>query len=350
MPSLAKACVVLFEGCPSASRPCPAAPCGKGARRSSAPRSSRRTSCACAPRRASARRRQLLGGAGIDPSAVDNETGWVSQLAAKRALRAIAELLGRDAIRHRGEWVTHPEALGVLVRMLRASERPVDAYRYLAQNAREATRVGTWEIEELRRRKAQPDAAPSHAVRMTYRTRTDGADEARRAHRTPRARSCSATRAPVSSRACRASGAWPRPRSSHDDVHRQGRRGLRLRRAMDDAAPARGAARRRGGCGGGVRRRRGGHRRAGSPGRSRCVLGATLGGGAGFMWDRSREERVGAHLRAQPHRRARARARAARRDGRDARAISRAPCSAASTASGARSARAASAWSTPPST
>src|SRR5580700_7381644 len=94
--------------------------------------------------------RQLLVGAGIDPSAVDNETGWVSQLAAKRALRAIAELLGRDAVRHRGEWVTHPEALGVMVRMLRASERPIDAYRYLARNAREVTRVGTWEIDELR--------------------------------------------------------------------------------------------------------------------------------------------------------------------------------------------------------
>src|ERR1700759_3491110 len=84
--------------------------------------------------------RQLLAGAGIDPGAVDNETGWVSQLAAKRALRAIAELLGRDAIRHRGDWVTHPEALRVLVRMLRASEHPVDAYRYVAEHAREATR------------------------------------------------------------------------------------------------------------------------------------------------------------------------------------------------------------------
>ena len=95
--------------------------------------------------------RQLLAAAGIDPGAVDNETGWVSQLAAKRALRAIAELLGRDAIRHRGDWVTHPEALGVLVRMLRASERPIDAYRYLAEHAREATRVGTWAIRRGRR-------------------------------------------------------------------------------------------------------------------------------------------------------------------------------------------------------
>src|SRR5580704_14637264 len=109
--------------------------------------------------------RQLLAGAGIDPSAVDNETGWLSELAAKRALRAIAELLGRDAIRHRGEWVTHPEALGVLVRMLRTAERPVDAYRYLAQNGREATRLGTWEIEETAGDKAKK-AASRNAVKL----------------------------------------------------------------------------------------------------------------------------------------------------------------------------------------
>src|SRR6516165_10089543 len=64
--------------------------------------------------------RQLLATAGIDPAAVDNETGWVSQLAARRALRGISELLGRDAVRNRGDWVIHPEALGVMVRMLRA--------------------------------------------------------------------------------------------------------------------------------------------------------------------------------------------------------------------------------------
>src|SRR5437588_10774548 len=58
--------------------------------------------------------RQLLAAAGIDPSAVDNETGWVSTLAAKRALRAIAQLIGTETIRQRGEWITHPEALGTL--------------------------------------------------------------------------------------------------------------------------------------------------------------------------------------------------------------------------------------------
>ncbi len=119
--------------------------------------------------------RQLLAIAGIDPTVVDNETGWVSRLAARRALRAIAEQLGRDAIRHRGEWVTHAEALGVLVRMLRVSERPMDAYRYLAQNAREATRIGTWEIEEpsdLRKRERGVSR-----VRMTYRPRGGNADD-----------------------------------------------------------------------------------------------------------------------------------------------------------------------------
>src|SRR5579862_2609633 len=120
--------------------------------------------------------RQLLAGAGIDPGATDNETGWVSQVAARRALRAISELLGRDAIRHRGDWVTHPEALGVLVRMLRASEKPIDAYRYLAQNAREATRVGTWELQEDAPDRPRPRRS-ADKVRMVYRPRNDGADE-----------------------------------------------------------------------------------------------------------------------------------------------------------------------------
>src|SRR5260221_12234680 len=63
--------------------------------------------------------RQLLAGAGIDPAAVDNETGWVSTLAAKRALRAVSQLIGPETIPHRGEWVTHTEALGTLVRIPR---------------------------------------------------------------------------------------------------------------------------------------------------------------------------------------------------------------------------------------
>src|SRR4029079_14931645 len=87
--------------------------------------------------------RTILANAGIDPSMVDNETGWVSTLAARMALRGICEELGNiDALRRRGEWVTNPEARGTLVRMLRSAEQPVDAYLYLADNAREVTRVG----------------------------------------------------------------------------------------------------------------------------------------------------------------------------------------------------------------
>src|SRR5438270_5990993 len=110
--------------------------------------------------------RQLLTAAGIDPSTVDNETGWLSSGAAKRALRAIADILGPEALRHRGEWVTHAEALGTLVRMLRVAEQPVDAYRYLAANSKEITRVGTWELEEMGGGEGKPKAA-IEAVSMT---------------------------------------------------------------------------------------------------------------------------------------------------------------------------------------
>jgi hypothetical protein len=115
--------------------------------------------------------RTLLTSAGIDPAAVDNETGWLSQSATKRALTALRDELGLDALKVRGEWTTHAEALGTLVRMLRSAEHPVDAYRYLANNAKEVTRVGLWEIDE-------PKAAKAHVthVKMTYRIREDADD------------------------------------------------------------------------------------------------------------------------------------------------------------------------------
>ncbi|NVL67909.1 hypothetical protein, partial [Escherichia coli] len=40
--------------------------------------------------------RTILANAGIDASTVDNETGWISTLAAKKALRGICELYGMD--------------------------------------------------------------------------------------------------------------------------------------------------------------------------------------------------------------------------------------------------------------
>ena len=142
--------------------------------------------------------RTILASAGIDPAMIDNETGWVSSLAAKRALRGICEVLGMDALRRRGEWVTNAEALGAMVRMLRSAEHPIDAYEYLAENAREVTRIGTWELAVVAAKDGEPaatvdvdaplppeppkgkkkvDKSRVRAVRLVYRTRTDGYDE-----------------------------------------------------------------------------------------------------------------------------------------------------------------------------
>ena len=157
--------------------------------------------------------RTILANAGIDPAMIDNETGWISTLAAKKALRGIGELLGMDALRQRGEWVTNAEALGALVRMLRSAEEPIDAYEYLAENAREVTRVGTWELAVLsepedkdgtekkgadsgsgnksgpasiappsrdidgKSKRTKAEKARVRAVRLVYRPRTDGYDE-----------------------------------------------------------------------------------------------------------------------------------------------------------------------------
>jgi hypothetical protein len=233
--------------------------------------------------------RQLLATAGIDSGVVDNETGWVSQLAAKRALRAIAEQLGRDAIRHRGEWTTHPEALGVLVRMLRTSTRPIDAYRYLAQNAREVTRIGTWEIEES----SESDRlriAPSESVRLTYRLRSDGSDDpADRADVAGEELLCDARagelasfpqiwglgEAEIKHESCIAKGADACVYAVQWKVRRS-RVGL--------LAGAAGAAT---ACGAVVALTGGA-----LAGTLAAGLGAVLGGGAGFMMDRSKEEQA----------------------------------------------------------
>ena len=125
--------------------------------------------------------RTILANAGIDPSMVDNETGWVSTLAAKRALRGICEQLGSvDALRSRGDWVLNAEALGSLVRMLRTAEQPVDAYVYLAENAREVTRVGSWDFELPTAGKASEASKPVEATDEENETDAEKADAAKR--------------------------------------------------------------------------------------------------------------------------------------------------------------------------
>ena len=232
---------------------------------------------------------QLLATAGIDPSVVDNETGWVSRLAARRALRALADQLGREAIRVRGDWATHPEALGVLVRMLRCSERPLDAYRYLAQNAREATRVGTWDIEN--RGETRKGRGYVGSVRMTYRSLGGaGADDsAERSDSEGEELLCNARAAELAS--------LPRiwgladAEITHDSCITRGAEACvydvewttqRSREGLLVGALGAGAA-----CAGMVAITGGT-----LAGAIAGALGAALGGGAGFMWDRSREERA----------------------------------------------------------
>jgi len=123
--------------------------------------------------------RQLLQGAGIDPAAAENETSWLSVTAVRRALRGVVDVFGEDALRKPGEWATSPEALGTLVRMLRNAEHPVDAYRFLAQNYKELTRIALYELDESMDGKNKPGAAKASIseVRVSYRIRPDAQED-----------------------------------------------------------------------------------------------------------------------------------------------------------------------------
>jgi eukaryotic-like serine/threonine-protein kinase len=136
----------------------------------------------------------LLDAAGIDGSSVDSETLWLSAEATKRILRGLRDLLGSDALESLGDWITHPEALGTRVRMLRVTRVPLDAYRYIVDNARETTRIGAWEMREevgsgsatkkatakspTSIEKAAPTSEkPRDHACLTYRMRAEATDE-----------------------------------------------------------------------------------------------------------------------------------------------------------------------------
>ncbi|HYO92989.1 MAG TPA: serine/threonine-protein kinase [Polyangiaceae bacterium] len=107
--------------------------------------------------------RALLSTVGIPQSLVDGDSGWISVAATRRVLAALATALGPDALASRGAWMTHPEVLGAYVRMLRVASSPTDAYRYLAANSAETTRVGTYEMVSV-------DAARAE---LSYRPRAE---------------------------------------------------------------------------------------------------------------------------------------------------------------------------------
>jgi serine/threonine protein kinase len=234
--------------------------------------------------------RSLLAGVGVDPSAVDNETGWLSVAAARRALRAIADQLGEVALRERGEWVTHPEALGTLVRMLREARQPVDAYHYLAANAREVTRIGAWEVEDLGGTAKGKDATVD-AVRMTYRIREEAAEEGSDASDTAgEVLLCAARQGELRS----FPRIWGLPDAtvSHDTCLAKGGEScvyeVRWKTMRERYGPPVGALVASAACGGTVAIA-GGWLAGGLA----AVLGAGLGGGAGYLWDRSAEDKRG---------------------------------------------------------
>ncbi|CAN5320231.1 hypothetical protein BH09MYX1_BH09MYX1_05000 [soil metagenome] len=225
--------------------------------------------------------RAALVAAGIDPTIADNETAWVSASKARRALRALAqELGGEDALRHRGAWVTHPESLGTMVRMLRGAKRPLDAYRYLVGNARESTRVGTWEI-------AEPEGKNAAYVKMTYRLVPDSSDDREGDDGSGERLLCAArigelagyprlwglADAEVVHRTCLAHGA-----DSCVYEVRWARTGRGITAVIGEIVAA-------GLCGGAVAS-------AGGllAGGFAAVLAGILGGGAGFLWDRAKVE------------------------------------------------------------
>lgn len=106
----------------------------------------------------------LLGRASLDLADVDSERAWLSERDARRLLVLLVEAYGtRGVLRERGTWATHPEALGMWMRMLRTAKRPRDAYEYLAANVRELTRMGLFETD-------QPGDSK---IRVTYKRRED---------------------------------------------------------------------------------------------------------------------------------------------------------------------------------
>ncbi len=250
--------------------------------------------------------------AGVDPEAADNEMDWLSADATKRALRALSGLLGGAALLSHGSWATHPAVLGTRVRMLRTAKAPLDAYRYLVDNAREATRIGNWEIE-----RAGADATGggpgvgegrggggaaggtrgdagegetrggSDGVRLVYRPRPESAEEGETLDAAGEELLCAARQAELSSipliwgmpeakvvhASCLARGA----EACAYDVSWSSsgaRTGMPLGIAV--ASPLCGLT--IGLTGGWV---------AGALG---AVFGAMLGGGAGALWDRNRKE------------------------------------------------------------
>ena len=111
--------------------------------------------------------RSLVATLGLTEHVLDDDSAWLSVGAATRTLAALDTALGESSIAKRGEWATHPKALGAYVRMLRVASSLPDAYQYLCAHASEVTRAGSFTL----------DHAGRTQVSISDRPREDGGDE-----------------------------------------------------------------------------------------------------------------------------------------------------------------------------
>lgn len=109
----------------------------------------------------------VLAEARIRRSEVDNDSAWVPVASVLRALEALSHRLGPGALATRGRWATHPDVLGIYVRLLRVATQPMDAYKHLAEYSSEYSRVGSYEVTL---------AEPSRSI-LSYRPRPEGPDQ-----------------------------------------------------------------------------------------------------------------------------------------------------------------------------
>ncbi|MBK7583104.1 MAG: serine/threonine protein kinase [Myxococcales bacterium] len=112
---------------------------------------------------------QLVLGLGLTEQSLDDDSAWLSVAATTRALAALGSALGEPALEKRGQWATHPQALGGYVRMLRVASTLPEAYEYFCAHAGESTRVGTFTL----------DRASGGRAAISYRPREDGSEEER---------------------------------------------------------------------------------------------------------------------------------------------------------------------------
>jgi serine/threonine-protein kinase len=116
--------------------------------------------------------REAIADADLESSYVELETSWLSVEAAHRFLACVNEELGAEGMARAASFVAHTEALGTWVRMVRESKQPLDAFRWLAKNAVEQTRVGEYELLAPAEGAPLPEGGVRE-VRMAYRLRPD---------------------------------------------------------------------------------------------------------------------------------------------------------------------------------